>query len=988
MYALVLIGLLVAANLPAQIRFVTKIGGSDNESAAGIARDPAGNYYVGGTTNSFDFPATTLFTKRLDSTLYRVDGGASAIVYPPTGRALTALAADPLHPGTLYAVFGLDTFKTTDGGDHWQALNLHFTNNDYPILFAVDSKAAYAFGRNMGSLVSTDGGATWINAGPGPIPRTQFAAHLMADPFHPGSLILSTTQNAWRSNDSGASWQMLTQPLNTILFDPGRKDVVFGLNLTNLLKSADGGVTWISTPLPNETEYAGLYPIATDGSHPGTVYVSLPSGLWKTTNDAATWTLVKKFFFAPTAVAVDPNAAIVYVSGAPGVYRSTDGFTNPVGVPLAGGNLPLLLAPNPDPSQPSRLYSSNSTFSDAFVAKLDPTGKILWATLLGGSGIDSPVGIAADASGVYLAGNTSSLDFPGRAKSTPTQTSFAPYVVKISADGSRLLYSRVFETVPGEAPGTYQRPSSGIAIDSSGAAYIAITTETSRSILFGSADRAEAEIGHLPPIITGVPTVLKLSADGSTIVYATGVGQGFANGIAVNQKNEAYLLTQFAVAKLDSNGKDVTPQALPAFQALLSAASLTPVGDLLLTGSTLRYQSFQATSGAFQAIAPRAYNPLAGDFLGGDSSDAFMMRVAADLTTVLAATRLSGEASDSGTAIASDSKGNALVGGTTASFAFPTRAPTQGLYNKSTSFATKVSSDATQILFSTFAGDSRPFLVTGIAADLADNPVIVGHTQSLAVVNGLNTTVGDTDVFVAALSPIGASGPRLDAVLNSASLLGEAIAPEEILAIRGARFGATPGRVLLDGNAVEILDWQDSQILARALMTLPTQDGRIEVRVEVEVAGQLSNAITMPITAISPAIYTTNRTGIGQGLIFNQDGTLNSSDNPAAEGSIVSIVANGLGHLQHVDQSVVTATPLNVYIGSLYSSGVDANLIDVPGLPAKQFAIKVIVPKLIYPGSPGYSPGPVVAVVITAGASPYTSPITQGGVSIAVKAVE
>jgi uncharacterized protein (TIGR03437 family) len=276
--------------------------------------------------------------------------------------------------------------------------------------------------------------------------------------------------------------------------------------------------------------------------------------------------------------------------------------------------------------------------------------------------------------------------------------------------------------------------------------------------------------------------------------------------------------------------------------------------------------------------------------------------------------------------------------------------------------------------------------VTGITADSADNPVVVGHVQAYSAFNGLVVPITNTDVFVSAMAPEAATGPRLDAVQNSASLLAEPVAPEEVLSIRGARFGTTPGRVLLDGNAAEIIDWQDGQILTRGLTVLPTVEGRTEVRVEIEVAGRLSNTITMPLRGMSPAIYTANGTGIGQGLILNQDGTPNSADNPAEEGSIVSIVANGLGHLQKVGQSVVTDLPLSVYIASLYANGVDANLIDVPGLPGRQFAIKVIVPKLVYAGNTGYRPGPVVAIVLTAGGSPYTSsPTSQGGVSIAIK---
>jgi Beta-propeller repeat len=45
--------------------------------------------------------------------------------------------------------------------------------------------------------------------------------------------------------------------------------------------------------------------------------------------------------------------------------------------------------------------------------KLDPNGLVEYATFLGGSGNDVPVGIAVDSTGaVYAGGYTTSIDFP------------------------------------------------------------------------------------------------------------------------------------------------------------------------------------------------------------------------------------------------------------------------------------------------------------------------------------------------------------------------------------------------------------------------------------------------------------------------------------------------------------------------------------------------------------------------------------------------
>jgi hypothetical protein len=51
--------------------------------------------------------------------------------------------------------------------------------------------------------------------------------------------------------------------------------------------------------------------------------------------------------------------------------------------------------------------------TDAFVAKLSPSGALLWSTYIGGTNSDSANTIAVDASGnVWVCGDTASTDFP------------------------------------------------------------------------------------------------------------------------------------------------------------------------------------------------------------------------------------------------------------------------------------------------------------------------------------------------------------------------------------------------------------------------------------------------------------------------------------------------------------------------------------------------------------------------------------------------
>ena len=119
---------------------------------------------------------------------------------------------------------------------------------------------------------------------------------------------------------------------------------------------------------------------------------------------------------------------------------------------------------------------------DAFVAKFDPSGALLYNTRLGGSDLDSPGGIAADHGGsTYVTGSTTSTNFPTRGAfqerlfPTGDQTGCVvcadAFVTKLDPSGG-LDYSSYLGGEADDSGGTYLSVGSGIATDSSGNAYV------------------------------------------------------------------------------------------------------------------------------------------------------------------------------------------------------------------------------------------------------------------------------------------------------------------------------------------------------------------------------------------------------------------------------------------------------------------------------------------------------------------------------------
>ncbi|MCK5057852.1 MAG: SBBP repeat-containing protein [Candidatus Aminicenantes bacterium] len=138
---------------------------------------------------------------------------------------------------------------------------------------------------------------------------------------------------------------------------------------------------------------------------------------------------------------------------------------------------------------------------DAFVFKLSPTGgSLLYATYLGGRGIDYGKGIRVDNNGsAYVTGSTSGGGFPCIA---PLQGEYGggdydAFVTKLSPPGSAFLYSTY---LGGEA----DDEGHGIAVDSGGCAYV---TGRTRSVDFPMMNPIQAD-----PVNTAV-FVTKLGYD-------------------------------------------------------------------------------------------------------------------------------------------------------------------------------------------------------------------------------------------------------------------------------------------------------------------------------------------------------------------------------------------------------------------------------------------------------------------------------------------
>jgi Beta-propeller repeat len=396
---------------------------------------------------------------------------------------------------------------------------------------------------------------------------------------------------------------------------------------------------------------------------------------------------------------------------------------------------------------------------------IDPT--LAYSTYFGGKDFDDGYGIAVDASGAaYVTGFIYSSDFPGAwGRERPTRGNGDAFVAKLSRDGSQLVYSTILG-------GTGQDLGHGIAVDSKGGAYVTgythsqdfPTTRWAVQDKFLSTAGQNAFVAHLDAY-----GALSYST------YLGGAGRDVGQAIAVDSSDNAY------VTGYTSSGN--FPTTARAFQRGLSGLQNAFITKLNPTGTAIEYSTLLGgndydfgfgiavnndgnayvtgtTYGIFSSTFPTTSN--AYQTASSGSGDAFVSKLSADGSALVYSTFLGGTGYDGGRGIALDTSGNAYVAGYTQSNAFPTTAGAAqtALNGTEDAFVTKLNSDGSALVYSTYLGGSGNDAGFGIAVGTNGYAYVTGFTQSAdfpttaAAIQNANGT--GKEPFVAALNASGA----------------------------------------------------------------------------------------------------------------------------------------------------------------------------------------------------------------------------------------
>ncbi len=369
--------------------------------------------------------------------------------------------------------------------------------------------------------------------------------------------------------------------------------------------------------------------------------------------------------------------------------------------------------------------------TDAIVVKIDAAGdEAEYITILSGSADDVAQSVAVDGDGTaYLCGTTSSNDFPVNNAIQPFLSGGSDaFAVKLDADGSTILYSTYLG-------GTRDDEGAGIAIDENGSAYVTGTTASEKFPVVSVFNKT---------FLSGPDDAfaLKLSADGSELVYSTfigGISSETGSGIAVDDEGNAYLTGEtFSPDFPSMNSTRMFEGYSDAFITKINVSGDIFGFSTVIGGESRDYASAIALgadgssyiTGSTHSAAFPVVNPVKASHSG--PIDAFATRIAPDGRSLIFSTYLGGSAVDQGTGIGVSGDGTAFVGGSTYSLDFPLANPYQSKWGGGTydGFVVKLRPAGNSYVYSTYIGGNGRDLVNGLAIDDEGTAYITGSTTS------------------------------------------------------------------------------------------------------------------------------------------------------------------------------------------------------------------------------------------------------------------
>jgi hypothetical protein len=426
--------------------------------------------------------------------------------------------------------------------------------------------------------------------------------------------------------------------------------------------------------------------------------------------------------------------------------------------------------------------------TDAYVSKLDSTGKLLYSTFLGGSSNTQGYGIAIDAShNIYITGRTDSDNFPvaGNAvfqatrRSSTAQPGHAnAFITEFSAAGS--LMNSTYVGGSGDTPGGSGNTAcrtgdqgNGITVNaSSGMVYITgFTDSTDFPHLSGSPLCSSAFVFG---VNFATNSTVKFPLIGDQTVDPSGnASPNSGQGLALDGAGNIYVTGYIADRAMNDPGNvfayKFDPAANISYQLVIGGSNFDSGNAIVVDTTGNAYIAGATASADFSSITNgTTYNgPIraGGGPHPGSSGDALLLKLD-PIGGVSYAGYLGGTSHDQATGVALDSQGNVSVAGSTNSSDFPTKNtfyPYGGPNGPGTvnydAFVAHFDPTLTLEYYSTFIGGSSDDFGLGLATAQLPNSTtnysfVGGYTSSSDFPKTAGRSASNPTGFVTLISEI------------------------------------------------------------------------------------------------------------------------------------------------------------------------------------------------------------------------------------------
>jgi uncharacterized protein (TIGR03437 family) len=586
-----ILGLLVAAALcSGAAEFTTYIGDANDYRVARVVADAAGNTYIAGSRIAVP-SQSEFFEEFAESFLMKLDRAGNIVLF----TVFSGKGADAISDMAVDLAGNIYVAGTTS------SVNLPLHN----------------------ALQSTPGPGFVVKFNPD-------ATQMIYSTYFPGNinaLAVDGAGNVYVTGSTNAANFPVTAGLPAIGAGGGVA-IVFGAFLTKI--SAAGDRILYSTVIAGHGKDCGLgsscflstrftagVAVAVDAA--GSAYIAGNTD----TNDlpSTTGALLEHGTGAFVAKVNAAGTALAYLTLIGATNYITTPLSNPANTAAAlavdsSGNA-YLAGSTSDPRFPATSGAYQTTYAgpanpptfppppaDAFVAKLNASGTgMVWASYLGGQGVDAARAVAVDAGGnVWVTGTTASSGFPN----AQGWSQGGDFVAGLSATGSALLYAARFpnDTV-----------AQSIAVDGTGTLHVAGSTGLVSTIapsqqptvrIFGIANAAFGPLSgrvapgevisiYGPHIGPAVPVTAAPDSSGFLPKSLAGV-QVFLNDVAAPL---LYVSDSQINAVLPTSGGTLFSSAAPRIRV---SASGGPGADFPVTVVGADPQIFQNADGSVKAV--------------------------------------------------------------------------------------------------------------------------------------------------------------------------------------------------------------------------------------------------------------------------------------------------------------------------------------------------------------------------------------------------